>query len=396
MSDSVNPRLPSTHNYKRGSKFLELRDVNYTPAQIAIMMQQNAIKLPKFRAKLANTKAGIANTRVLCIGDSITAGAYSNNSGSGDWKTAGYVNVLAKMFNTGGVGSYSDSFMGFSLPSNDGRLVFPSPWAGGATADPTVGGAYAVSGVAGTSIMTFTPANAVDTFKIYYLTIPTAGVLSCDINGGTATTVDQNIAISFNSMTLTASLGINTLNMKRLSGGNVFVCGVEAWDSTKYSLQFINAGYNSSTTTSWIKTTSAYSIGNFASLMAPDLTMIALGVNDMQPSFGIKPSTTFANLQTLVTSALTSGDCMLIITGPNEANANTLPVAGQLAYINAIKAVAVKNNIPLVSIYDRLVSYAISNPLGYYMSGGYPANLHPTALGHNDYAQAIYNMIGNL
>lgn len=184
--------------------------------------------------------------------------------------------------------------------------------------------------------------------------------------------------------------------MKALSGAaNAFVCGIEAWNSTISSLQFINAGYDGATTTNWNNITSAYSAGNFATLGA-NLTIIALGINDILPSNGPIPvATTSANIQTFITSAQTTGDVILICENPAVV-ASTQSLANQTLYWNAVKALATSNNIPLVSIFDRWFSYEYSNPLGYYMTGAFPINLHPDGQGYSDYAQAIYNAIGNV
>lgn len=351
---------------------------------------QPALKLPKFRAKLAGTKAGLNNTRVLCLGNSITAGAYSNGvvPASGDWCSGGWVNQLAKMFNAQGINAHSDSFMGFSIVARDGRMTFPSPWL--ATVG-TIGGHYVASGGAGTSVMTYTPENPVDTFKVWYLTIPTAGVLACNINGGTDVTVDQNTAISLGNLTVTGNLGINTLNMRRTSGGNAFVCGIESWNSTQSSVQFINAGWSGATTNDWLSQATAYSPGNFASLAA-DLTIISLNINDMLPSNGISVATMKTNLQNIITRALTTGDVLLIAENPVEV-ATTISLANQTLYVNAVKELAVTNNLPLVNIFDRWVSYEYSNPLGYYAVGAYPINLHPYPIGYQDYATAVFDFL---
>lgn len=352
-----------------------------------------ALQLAKWRAAVGNVRASTGNAKILCVGDSITLGAYSNNSLTGDWQQKSFTNILAKMFNSSGTPAFCDSSFGYNYVANDGRAVLTAPW----VIDPglSIGGKFLASTNAGvTNGFAFTPINQVDTFKFWTIKIAGAGVLGYDINGLGAGTIDLNAATALTSVTTTAALAVNTLNFHRVSGGNTFLVGVEAYNSTAKAVQIIQAGWSGATTTNWVDISSVYAPGHFESIGA-DLTIIMLGINDLLPSNAIPSSTTTLNIQTLITSALTTGD-VILCTEPPAVVVSTISLAAQAVYWNAIKALADTNNIAVVDVNGRWVSYEYSNPLGYYYGGAYAGNLHPVGLGYADIAKAIYKVIGDL
>lgn len=369
-----------------------------TPSQLAAFDNGLALSLPKWRAAVAGVKAGVNNAKILCVGNSITSGAYSNGSSTGEWKLLSWPNQLAKMFDASGVAAFCDSYMGYSDYTRDGRIVLTAPWASVPTAtDATIGGNYLFSTTGGTSTgLAFTPVNPVDTFKLWTIKVSGAGVLGYRVNAEAESTLDLNASTALASATITAtSLGTNTLNLRRVSGGNVFSVGIEAWNSATPCVQIINAGWDGATTTNWVDNSDAYAPSRFAAIGA-NLTIFSLGINDILPENGpIAVATTKANMTTLVANALTTGDVIILCENPAVV-ANTQSLANQALYWSALKDIANANNLAIVDIFSRWVSYEYSSPLGYYQTvGGYPANLHPVGLGYADYAQAIFNVIGN-
>lgn len=364
-----------------------------TPPQQAQFNNGAALLLPKWRAAVGAVKSNVRNAKILCIGDSITSGAYSAGS---DWKALSWCNQLAKMLLVSGVPSYSDSFLGFSDYSKDSRLVLTAPWVPiSVGTDTTIGGNYLFSTSAGTATgLSFTPLNNVDTFKFWTIQIGGAGIMAYNLNGGANSTINLNGATALVSGTITGTLGSNTINFSRSSGGNSFLVGIEAWNSAISSVQIINCGWDGSTTTNWNNKNTAYAPGQFATIGA-DLTIIMLGINNILPINGpLSVAVTSSDIQALITSGLTTGDVLLVCENPAVV-ASTQSLANQTLYWNAVKNLAVTANLAVVSIFDRWVSYEYSNPLGYYYAAAYPGNLHPTALGYSDIAQAIFNVIGN-
>lgn len=372
-----------------------------TPAQMAAQNNANALLLPHFRAKLGATKAPVpgtqSNTRILCIGDSITEGAYSDSaawSSGSNWPALAWPNQLAKMFQASGVNASGNCFSGYSStsPAIPDQRISSTMLQSMAF---SLGGNffYATS----SQTFSFTPTAPVDTFVVWYITTTSAATFAYDINSVFQGTQSQTASNNLTSLTISAPLGINTLTLSKASGtGDVYFVGIDSYNSQQSNVLINNAGWNGATTTDWVNDVDPpYSTLPAIGKYAPDLSIIMLGINDMLPVSGpIAVATTIANLQTIIIEAQASGDVVLA-TYPPAVVASTVPLATQQTYISAIQALATTNNIPLVDIFSRWVSYEYSNPLGLYWTGTYPANLHPVGQGHADIAQAIFNVIGN-
>lgn len=374
-----------------------------SPEQLALSVITPATFLHKWRAKFGAVKSSMGNSnqtkvqlKVLCVGDSITEGAYSNSSASGDWNTSAWPKQLANLFKNIGINANCNGRMGFLDVANDPRITFSNGYTIVPTGtDSTIGGAYAFSNggsSTGTGIAIL-PTENVDTFKIWSPATTGADTLNFNINGGANSTLNLNVSASLISGSITGTLGSNTLNISKATANanNIFLTGWEAWNSAQSNINIINAGWDGATTTNWVGNAHPWSPANIATLGA-DLTIISLGINDLLLSNNIPSSTTKTNIQTLITSALTTGDVLLVCENPAPV-ASTISLANQKVYWDAVKLLADTNNIPVVSIFDRWVSYEFSSTLGYYQSTAFPANLHPVGLGYADYAQAIFNVL---
>lgn len=348
-----------------------------------------ALMLPHFRAGLGRVLAGTGNTTILWVGDSTMMGAYSNNSGSGDWRLLAVPSQFAAMLNRAGVPATSQSFAGFGQfvadKSVDPRITIGSSWT--QDTSTTVGGDQ-LCATTTTNALSFLPVIPVDTFIIYYSKNTGQGSISFDINGSGTTTVSQNTSAAFASTTMTGTLGTNTLNIKYVSGGKTCVTGIVAYNSAVKQLLSINAGYDGATSTNWNVTTNPWSPGTAIANFGQDLTVISLGINNWFNNTGT--STYITDMQALITQALTIGDVVLVAPNPTISTA-PYTQAVQQTYIAAMQSLAASNNIPFVDVFDRWVSYAVSNPLGLYFAGG--SNLHPQGVGYYDITKADYDYL---
>lgn len=356
---------------------------------IAANEYSNAIRgntLPIFNQKMAGVRTSNSNCRVLCIGDSTNLGAYSGGSNP---QTAnigrGYTSILQRYFANAGTTSQRDSIFADGDGTNtlyDSRITFGSFSATGANG---LGGAMYLATV-GTSPLTFTPTGIVDTFKIYYAVFSGGGVLSAAVDSGSATTQSTNGASAVGTITITATApGIHTCNLKWSSGGAVIVMGIEATNSTIKQMQVMNAGWSGAVVANFANNTQPYSSLGGIKAVAPDLTLINLGINDWVAGTNLTSFNT--DYQTLITTAKISGDCAVII--PVPSGTTSAPQATQDIYANAIRTLAATNGIPTIDIYARFVSDSFSLAL--------KANsLHPNAYGYEVMTQSCFGIIGSV
>jgi hypothetical protein len=354
-----------------------------------------ALLTPKLRSCIMNVVQGISNCDVLFVGDSTTDGTCSTNNCSGDQIENSYSYQLAAIFNAAGINASTDSFMGFTGVGNDSRINVGSDWSD--TGQWTLGGAFASASANTSNPLTFTPRHVVDTFVIYYITISSNGTMGYGISGagsnsGTFATSGVN---GYATHTITTTRGINTLSMNWSSGGTVFVIGVKAYDSTHKTVNFVNAGWGSSTSTLWATATYAWEAPAIISSFGQAATFFDLGINDWGQSTGTSAFGT--NMQALMTDAATEGDVILISPNPTGVSGGTYTTtpAVQATYVAVLNERANTNSDLYIDIYDRWVSYLYSNGtgIGFYAASG--VQLHPNGIGYGDIAKLIYSEIGS-
>lgn len=341
--------------------------------------------LPIFNRKMAGVKTGQNNCRVAIVGDSVTVGlgAFS----SGDRLAWGYTSIAQRMFGKVGVSAQRDwlTSNGDGTSSQyDGRIILGSSWTG--NGGNSLGGAM-YNAATNTNALSFTPTGIVDTFVIYF---PTSGSLglgtfAADIDGGTPTTQSEGGANSISKVTITASApGIHTCNIKYSSGGTVYIAEIEAYNSKVSQLQIMACGWGGATTGNVTTTVNAWDPLLALKYVAPDLTIIATGINDWHN--GVSLSTFQTNYQSLITAALVSGDCVALLPPPTLAA--TTPQATQDGYIAIIRTLAATNNIPVIDIYDRYQTHTFSSLL-------YFDDFHPNVLGYEVMGKGMFDMLSS-
>lgn len=351
----------------------------------------SAPQLNHWRAALARMRAGTGRARVLLIGDSTTDGAGAGTSGTtnlvgSEAKNRG--NSLATILKALGIPSSYNSFVSdgnvtlnsVTLQQYDPRVsAFGTGWATFSPQKIPGGILIAFSG-ATPGTFTFTPTGAVDTAVIYFVRQTTSGSFAVNVDGGStiSTPTTSGTANSVGSATITFTKGTHAINLVATGNGNINLMGIVTYDSTTPAVDIVNAGWYGATLTNWIDNTAAYSPLNVASDYQPNLTIIQLTINDSNG--GATPANYSANLQTLVTACLTTGDVVIESGIPSNT---TQATNGQLASIvAAARAVAASNNLPFWDINARWTSYAVTNPIMPYFDSD-----HATAVGYADIAQ---------
>lgn len=345
---------------------------------------RGVMSLPLFRAALAGQDAGTIQPRMLCVGDSTTFGGGSDLV---DLKPNNWVTKLKSSYVSGGRVASASSFVGGGSfyadnISHDGRVTAPVGWSRQTL--PTVGGDLLKSGT--TDVFAFLPTENVDTFDIWYVSTPSSGVLRFNINGGTNTDVPTLDAVDgMKKVTITGTLGSNTLNMSRLSGGTVFIMSINAYDSSNKTLEIMNAGYSGAQSTDINDSTYSWSPLNAIPFYDPDLTLLMLGINDWNGLGGVVSAAQYKiNMQAIIDA--TTGDIAICTPVPTR-NSKTL-LTTQQTYVDKMHELAVENNITIIDIFAEWVSWEISDPLGRYFD-----DVHPSASGYTDMADFIYNAL---
>jgi lysophospholipase L1-like esterase len=239
--------------------------------------------------------------------------------------------------------------------------------------------------------LSFNPGVPWDTAEVWYADLNGCGTFTINVDGGAVlATISPNGAGAIKKAQITRALGNGVLNVARTgAGGQLYIAGMVTYDSTSPKVDVFNLGWSGSIVSDWTTTSTSYvSLATPPSenlkTVAPDLTVICLTINDS--GFGTDVNLYKANLQTLVSAALTTGDVVMMSGVPSEAS--TASVSTQEKYINAALEVALNNNLPFINLTQRWGSYAISNALGLYTD-----LQHPLAIGYADVANAVASVL---
>lgn len=358
----------------------------------------NPQNLQYLRKSIDNVKSGTAQATWFMLGDSTMYGEYSNNgTDSGNLVPGSLPSQLADILISRGINANSNSFMGGSgsaVPNRsatDSRLSFGAGWA--VNSGTSIGGGFLEQSAQNTAALSFTPTTMADTFKFLYITDPTGGTLSVDINGSGTTSYNSSVSSGFAIQSIVGTLGNNTLNVKYVSGAskNIYFQGIIAYNSAKPSVNIINAGWGGSLTSNWLLSAAAYNPFPLIPVLGQDVTFINLGNNDCNNSVAV--STFKSNMQSIITQALTanSGNTNVVLL-PMNPTSNVCSQATQQTYVTALYQLASTNNLCLIDNYALFgSSYTTANNLG--LMGN---TVHPNQLGYADQAYEIFNVIGGL
>lgn len=342
-----------------------------------------ASALQAWRLGIAGNRSNTARSRIVCIGDSTTAG-YGAGSGGGmtGARPKAFPAYLAAALSGFGIGAHINTLFGTAALASaaayalyDTRVSIGAGW--------TLAGLGSAGGdmwlnTTTTNSYAWTPPDSVDTFVIHYPQGSGLGTFTIDIDGGSATTINANGADVLLTQAITAAPGAHTLNVKRVSG-SCYWWGIEAYTAATKNIGLVNLGCNglvaaNFTSDTWIGDV----VGSWQSL-APSLSIITVGINDW--GSGTNVAAFKVSVQTLIDTALEVGSCLLVI--PYPSGTGLASIATQLTYIDALYELADTNAVPTIDLTDRFTTNADATAFD---SGD---GVHPGLLGYADIAQGI-------
>lgn len=353
-------------------------------SQNTMLSNAKSLLLSNWRIALANVRNGTANARILCVGDSTTLGKGSSTATTFP-TNRGYPARLAQLLNSSVTPvAHSLGVPVSSYGSIDNRWTVGSGW--GVQGNYFGAGGQACYKSTGTSgNLVFTAGVNADSYYVYYLGNAGLGMLTCTATGGSAVVINTGSLAAGVYRTLVTASAASASNTVALagSGSNAYVVGVEPFLSTVPQVLIGNAGVASTQTNDWVQSAANFGAIPFIKTVAPNLTVISLGINDA--SGAVVVGTYIANLQLLINAAKVSGDVVLVDFPPLNNGAPTSTYAPQ--YIPQILALAQTNNILYASLYARFGSS--------YLSALMADTIHPNDQGYWDWAQFIAGLIGS-
>jgi lysophospholipase L1-like esterase len=340
-------------------------------------------RLPVFSRKRQLVRLNNAPARIMCIGDSTTTGVFSDSLSAAPGTTnqggpQSYPAQLANRFNSLGLKSdYSLAIPGHS--GNDDSRWAMGGWA--YTGSFGLGMNSCLTAASANLTMTLIPGIIADRYVVYYFGDSGTGVFSVSATGGTSQSINSNNTIGnvYSSPVINAAVAStsNVVSFNNVSGGN-FVMGVESWNSADPNkVRIFNAGVGASRATDWANGQNAGPLSTIKAI-APDLTIISLGVND-----GAVPNsvaTVFTAVQAVAAAAAISGDVMLLSAIPHNAP----------GVLDGYNTAYLTSNYPYLDLQGRWGYAALAN--GFMIND----NTHPNGVGYGDIATFIANSLNNI
>ena len=344
--------------------------VNIGAGDISISVSQAALqsnRLPKWARAVAGVVAGVANAKICFVGDSTTA--CINATGTQKY-THSYAYQFARYANSQGIPASADSTYGdptrlggVGLNAYDPRVSMPGGWASGATF--TTAGGVCFLNTTDTASLSFTPVEPFDTMTILSINNTGYGTWTCNIDGGaTLATVDNNTTRGIRSTVVSASAGLHTLTINRVSGSAMIHAAIPSL-STQKRINVAQLGVGSSKCSEWGNAAGS-AIEYFSALKfeAPDLTVIDLGINDRRLAYYDGTFDVF--LTNVVQAAQITGDAVLCMSIPSAiANSVYTSQVNQDAHDAAILRVAAATGAQIYNKRARFGTYE-ADPTWYY------------------------------
>ena len=305
--------------------------------------------------------------RVLIVGDSQTAG---RGTGTGivamdgaralSWPTKMRDHLIAQGHPASSE-SYSEANnTGGTLVAYDPRVT-QGTW--------TIGSGQTASGLLMTKNVTsgtsfrFAPSTSIDTFEVFY-PINTYGTMNYNIDGAGTTGLNEAGTLALGRTLVSTTLGTHDIRFQPAAATAVYVGLVMAYNSAVKDFRIINCGVRNWSTTDWTLTDFPWRGYPSIPLIAPDITLISLGINDLRTGGALNSVSTFmTNMQSIITQAKAGGGSVgLVLPMPiNTANEGSFTQADLLG---AYQGLSATNNCPLLRTDSLLGTWAEGSVAG--------------------------------
>jgi lysophospholipase L1-like esterase len=360
--------------------------------KVGVVSGAGNVKLPKWRRKLAQVEAGLANANVMNLGDSTTTGSYATGNGyQANARGSSYPTQLAGLLAAAGYKVNLNTFSGANVGASDFLAYDPrwlslgTNWTVGTV--PSFGGSMLANNNAGNfTTARFQTSGVTDTVDIWYLQNTSYGTFTVSVDGGQSTSANIAAAgaVSIQKVTKTVARGANhILEFNKVADGNIFIIGFCAYDSLTKSVNIFNGGYPGKKASDFIANTNVWDPLPMLGTFAPDLTILNCNINDWLA--GTAAATFQTQMQTVITQAQLSGD-VLLLTGMCSKTTSATQAA-QDSITAATRALALSAGVPLIDVYSYWCDYVTAAANGYFL----PANdaVHPGATGYGNVASLI-------
>ena len=345
------------------------------------------------KSKVSAVRGGTGTLRVLCVGDSTTAG--NDATKTTGWPAAAWPAQAAKTLTDDGI--KAEAGMGIAPATSnltvDGRWTVGSGWSWLQSADIGWGSGVCLrtsNAAAATGTLQFNPGLTYEKVDVYYTVSSNASfqaVLDVIVGGTTLGQINNAGAGGIGKATFTPAAATSSpVVIDPVSGAAIYILGIECYTAAG-TVRLANVGVAGSHSQNWENDNGGYAPLDCIRAYAPDLTIINLGINDSgwtpaRATVGLTNS-----LTTIGDAADASGDVILCTFVPSADNSDKDETA-QAGYWPAIRSLAATKGWGLLDIQVRYGSYSAANARGW-MSD----LVHPGETGYRNMGYAAADLI---
>ena len=346
----------------------------------------NTPVLPLWEAAYQRVRTNNGRARIIVVSDSTGVGGVNPD--------VGWPYQLANAFTNSGISASADYCSAGVFALDTQRVTIGSSWTNDGLMLTAGGLSYKATTT--TNAIVFKPQQPCTHGRVWFITQPGGGTVSIELknNGSSVTTTtvstDGADGISYLDVTSGGTLfGNPTFDVKYVSGGQVNVFGIEAWNGNCVTI--INTSLGGSAIDDWSSTTNTRSWLNAVIAMAPDLILVAPGINSIP---GTALSTYQSQIETFVAGVKAAGIDLAMMTfvpaNPVDGTHN-VSVAVQDSYVEINRAVATTEELPLIDVYKYFVSYDVSSAAPY--SRYVDTWVHPAQNGYSAMTGLVYSIL---
>lgn len=350
--------------------------------------------MKRFRTALAKTLSGQSNTRILVLSDSTGFGVGSTNilaePNLNVWKQS-WPRQLASILTAAGYpascngSTCANPLNSWNTQSSDGRYVFGSAWSM-LMGTPSLGGGLFQAAAAG-GPLAYTPDQACDSFRVWYVQNTGLGTMGLAISAGTVTNQSTAGTTGYTSVTKTGALAANTLNLSWISG-QLFASAIEAWNSQQIGVQITNAGWPGAKLADISAGPTGFNPLGASLAFAPDLYIVCIGINDWN---GGTPLATYAAaLPPFLVALQAKADVVLVSPAPSSVSGTGISDATQQGFVSAMQSAAISVGIPFIDNWTRLGDWNANQQM---YAPGNTGFIHPNMIGYSDFARSIARVL---
>jgi lysophospholipase L1-like esterase len=332
----------------------------------------NAAYLSGIKAKLAAVAAGAGNVKILGWGDSRTVGAGAGTTGTATVGLTGAFqksypaelkaripskfNPIYEVIGADHIVQPTGSANIAAVGAYYGNVTFSSGWTRPGTS--TLGGAFVTASVVG-DVITITPSSPVNTIEVYHQRVSSGGTYTVSDSTGVLATIStagsQTGGLIKTVVSRTSGANVDPIVITVSVAGSVNFVLADMYNSTVKQTRVINGGAYGTTTSVQAASTLSSAPSSVVAALAPDLTIIDMGTNDMEV---LTASAFQTNLQSMVNVAKASGDVVLCWT---DSGNPTSGWADRAPFRAAMLSVAQASNCIMVDFAELMNTLGARN-----------------------------------